>query len=137
MELDGVKEVKMSCDDSGWVGAIPSCYRDICGPPPEVAHSSANLSVLNSSLVATYSCTDNTHSSLTCVAGTWQGDVPECQEQTTEDQGQREPRNGYLAPRSGFLDGEQNQDQVSHGATSTLLIDGILMIILLLVLYHD
>jgi hypothetical protein len=34
--LDGVNEVKMRCDDSGWVGAIPLCYRDICGPPPEV-----------------------------------------------------------------------------------------------------
>ena len=93
--------------------------------------------MLNSSLVATYSCTDNTQYSLTCVAGTWQGDLPECLEETTEDQGQREPRNGFLAPRSGFLDEEQNH--ASHGATSTLLIDGILMIILLLIVhtYHN
>ena len=89
--------------------------------------------MLNSSLVATYSCTDNTQYSLTCVAGTWQGDLPECPEETTEDQGQREPRNGFLAPRSGFLDEEQNQDQASHGPTSTLLIDGILMILLFLI----
>ena len=35
--LDGVKEANMSCDYSGWVGAIPLCYRDFCGPPPEVS----------------------------------------------------------------------------------------------------
>ena len=58
-------------------------------------------------------------------------DLPECQEGTTEDQGQREPKNGFLAPRSGFLDEEQNH--ASHGSTSTLLIDGILMILLFLI----
>ena len=75
---------------------------------------------------------------MTCVAGKWEGNLPECPEETPAAQGQREPRNGFLAPKSGLLDEEQNQDHASHGATSTLLIDGILMIILLIVhVYHD
>ena len=34
--LDGVKEKEIICGDSGWLGETPMCYKDKCGPPPEV-----------------------------------------------------------------------------------------------------
>ena len=82
-------------------------------------------------MVATYRCEDGPQSALACVAGKWEGAVPECKERTTERLGQREPKD--LAPR---IDRSfDNQDQT--GASVALHLHSPVLILLLVTQYME